>query len=166
MSTVCTTSANAAQLFLVDQYAIGQTFQRLEKLPAFELVSVGLGPYNQSECDSVYTNKDYVKSEVLSSGSRELWRRYKLAVPGFDCEIVEVFPDRDMFVCGEAWLDDHSVMNAARADSCQVKKARRMSLISSSASFINMNLLLICGFFLFLFYELTSFIVDVRFSLV
>ena len=33
-----------------------------------------------------------------------MWRRYTLSIDGFIADIVEVFPDRDMFIRGEEWL--------------------------------------------------------------
>lgn len=39
-------------------------------------------------------------------GKRELRRTYTLETEGFLCEILEVFPDRDMFSRGEAWLTE------------------------------------------------------------
>lgn len=39
-------------------------------------------------------------------GKRELRRTYTLETDGFLCEILEVWPDRDMFVRGEAWLTE------------------------------------------------------------
>ncbi|KAF9444475.1 hypothetical protein P691DRAFT_796516 [Macrolepiota fuliginosa MF-IS2] len=97
-STVRITSPNAAHLFLVDKYAIGQTFRRLESLPVFELLSVGLGSDSQ--------DNDINPGE--HSLEPNLQRRYKLTVPSFDCDIVEVFPDRNMFIHGEAWLNDRA----------------------------------------------------------
>lgn len=34
----------------------------------------------------------------------QLWRKYRLAIPDFECEILEVFPSREMFACCEQWL--------------------------------------------------------------
>ena len=39
-------------------------------------------------------------------GKRELRRTYTLSTEGFFCEILEVFPDRDMFIQGETWLKE------------------------------------------------------------
>lgn len=44
-----------------------------------------------------------VETDIVD-GKRELRRTYTLSTEGFFCEILEVFPDRDMFVQGEAWL--------------------------------------------------------------
>ena len=77
-----------------EKYAIGQMFRRLEKVPAFELRSVGLGPVKDDSGRS------------SSSSPNQLWRKYTLVIPHFECEILEVFPDRRMFVLGEKWLSD------------------------------------------------------------
>ena len=70
-------------------------YRKLEKLPTFELLQVGIGAPSSR------------KGEALDNhGGHELWRRYKLTVPEFECEILEVFPDRKMFSLGETWLLD------------------------------------------------------------
>jgi len=101
-STVRITSPECARLFLKEKYAIGQVFREVGKVPRFELVSVGSGPEN-----------DTAKVEV---GKRQLWRKYLLDIEGFECEILEVFPDREMFVLGEDWLansEKHTLRRAA-----------------------------------------------------
>ncbi|KAH9987518.1 hypothetical protein BJV77DRAFT_964776 [Russula vinacea] len=65
------------------EFAIGQMFRRMQTPPQFALL----------ECGSKF-----------EAGKRVLWRRYTLSTEGFLCDIVEVFPDRDMFVQGEKWL--------------------------------------------------------------
>lgn len=67
-------------------------FRRLEKIPAFELLSVGLGPVDGND-----------KTPGAFS-TNQLWRKYTLAVPHFECEILEVFPAREMFLQADAWL--------------------------------------------------------------
>ena len=94
-STVRITSPEIAHLFLQEKYAIGQMFRRLEKVPAFELVSVGLG---------IVVQGGEKESSKSSRNAKQLWRKYTLSVPHFECEILEVFPDRRMFVDGERWL--------------------------------------------------------------
>lgn len=74
-------------------------FRRLEKVPAFELLAVGLGPVETEE--KLTTGS--------SATSDQLWRKYTLSIPHFECEILEVFPDRQMFVKGEKWLDNQPV---------------------------------------------------------
>ncbi|KAF5375385.1 hypothetical protein D9615_007967 [Tricholomella constricta] len=98
-STVRITSPECAHLFLEEKYAIGQMFARMGKAPEFDLMSVGLGPISDD---------DTPPSEKAPFGGRQvqqLWRKYKLIVADFECEILEVFPSRDMFVGGHQWLD-------------------------------------------------------------
>jgi hypothetical protein len=83
-STVRLASPEAARLFLDEQFAIGQLFRALGRSPHFTLRSV---------------------DARVVGGKRELRRTYTLATEGVECEIEEVFPDRDMFVLGDAWLD-------------------------------------------------------------
>lgn len=160
-STVYVTSPNTAHLFLVDKYAIGQTFRRLEKLPVFDLLSVGLGPYSQGERGTFHPSPGWSMSPDDPAGSRELWRRYKLTTPGFHCEIVEVFPDRDMFVHGEAWLDDRVAYATAGYNPPLMKSKFRLRTLwfadSAHASF-----LFAFGFFIILFYELSFFVMGSR----
>lgn len=47
----------------------------------------------------------HVSSRLTIDGRRELVRTYRLSTEGCECEIEEVFPDRDMFILGELWLD-------------------------------------------------------------
>ncbi|EIW80703.1 hypothetical protein CONPUDRAFT_82806 [Coniophora puteana RWD-64-598 SS2] len=89
-SSVTITSPEFERLFLEDKYPIGQTFRRAQRTPQFSLLDV------QSR---------------IENGKRELRRTYKLETPGFECEILEVFPDRTMFAMGEAWLDEEQVAN-------------------------------------------------------
>jgi hypothetical protein len=84
-SHVTITNAECERLFLDEGFAIGQLFRQLRRVPEFELLSVNATIH-------------------LPGARRELRRRYKLAIDGFECEIEEVFPDRDMFVRCEAWL--------------------------------------------------------------
>ena len=48
----------------------------------------------------------------FENGKNTLWRRYTLSTEGFVCDITEVFPDRDMFILGERWLDDVTKENS------------------------------------------------------
>jgi hypothetical protein len=75
-------------LFLQEKYAIGQVFVEIGRTPRFELVEVGIGSNKWTE----------------RTGRGQLWRKYKLEVEGFECDILEVFPDRKMFIQGEEWL--------------------------------------------------------------
>jgi hypothetical protein len=83
-STVTITSPDAARLFLDEHYAIGQCYRALGRTPHFTLHTVD--------------------AKVAPSGRRELRRTYTLETPGLKCDIEEIFPDRDMFDMGEAWL--------------------------------------------------------------
>ncbi|KAH7927467.1 hypothetical protein BV22DRAFT_1045383 [Leucogyrophana mollusca] len=92
-STVTITSPECERLFLDEKFPIGQTFRQLRRNPRFSLLNV--------ETHAV-------------GGKRELRRTYRLETEGFVAEILEVFPDRDMFVKGEAWLTEGKV------DSCAI----------------------------------------------
>lgn len=104
-SIVRISSPEVAHLFLEEKYAIGQMFRRLEKVPAFELLSVGLGPVekNQGSGSSLFSSSEKTSWSGLES-KNQLWRKYKLFIPDFECEILEVFPSREMFMDGESWL--------------------------------------------------------------
>lgn len=73
-------------------------FRRLEKVPAFELLSVGLG--------AVKDHEKQTSSSFAAGGdtASQLWRKYTLVIPHFECEILEVFPSREMFLGGDKWL--------------------------------------------------------------
>ena len=96
-STVRITSPECANLFLQEKYAIGQMFRRLEKVPAFELLAVGLGPVDDNDKTPGGLSAEDEKSD-------QLWRKYTLTIPNFKCEILEVFPSRKMFLQGDNWL--------------------------------------------------------------
>ncbi|KAJ7281549.1 hypothetical protein C8J57DRAFT_1297982 [Mycena rebaudengoi] len=93
-STVKIISSRCAHLFLEEKYGIGQLFSKLETVPSFELLEVGFGGHDGAA--------------ALEKGSAEgpqLWRKYRLFVPEFECEIVEVFTSRSMFT-QDSWLDE------------------------------------------------------------
>ncbi|KAG6896665.1 hypothetical protein C0992_006799 [Termitomyces sp. T32_za158] len=98
-SSVRITSPTVANLFLVEKYAIGQMFSRMGKVPEFELVSVGLGPITDAVPTSSHSEKPHTTDE-------QLWRKYRLSMEDFECEILEVFPTREMFVGGQYWLEE------------------------------------------------------------
>jgi len=100
-STVRISSPEVAHLFLQEKYAIGQMFRRMGKVPAFDLVAVGLGDVTEKESDE----KDDKTKQA------QLWRKYTLNIPDFECEILEVFLDRQMFVDGKRWLDETTAAN-------------------------------------------------------
>lgn len=84
-SSVVITSPECERLFLEEKFAIGQLFRQLRVTPKFTLLNV---------------------ETRIVKGRRELERTYMLETNGISCKITEVFPDRDMFVLGRAWLDD------------------------------------------------------------
>ncbi|KAH6916099.1 hypothetical protein BKA70DRAFT_479134 [Coprinopsis sp. MPI-PUGE-AT-0042] len=105
-SIVRITSPEVAHLFLEEKYAIGQMFRRMEKVPAFELLSVGIGPVPSEDDKKRPSNLSTLPSRKSSDqNAKQLWRKYKLVIPDFECEILEVFPDRDMFADGDAWVN-------------------------------------------------------------
>jgi hypothetical protein len=99
-STVTITTPLVERLFLDEKFAIGQMFRRMQTPPQFALL----------ECGSKF-----------EAGKRVLWRRYTLSAEGFLCDIVEVFPDRDMFVQGEKWLSEES----ASSEESSVEESKR-----------------------------------------
>ncbi|KAJ7613300.1 hypothetical protein DFH06DRAFT_1286409 [Mycena polygramma] len=104
-STVKISSARCAHLFLEEKYGIGQLFRKLEATPSFELISVGVGGHD----DAV----------SVGGGGPQLWRKYKLSVPDIECDILEVFASREMFVRGELWLNDQAAMFTALPEMCR-----------------------------------------------
>lgn len=87
MSIVTITSPESERLFLDDKFPIGQTFRQLRRNPQFDLLNV---------------------ETLIVRGKRELRRTYTLETEGFKTEILEIFPDRDMFSRGEEWLVEAS----------------------------------------------------------
>ncbi len=131
-------------------------FRRLEKLPHFDLLSVGLGPYSHDGDVS----PDIYSFNSHATPPRELWRRYKLAVPSFDCDIVEVFPDRRMFTHGEAWLDGHAVPDTPAPDLRVASKELELEISTPIRRFMKSSntFLLPLAAILMLAYELTFFL--------
>ncbi|KAI0751195.1 hypothetical protein C8Q80DRAFT_557835 [Daedaleopsis nitida] len=82
-SSVTITSPECERLLIRDRFALGQIFRHLRTYPDFALLNV---------------------DAQLVDGKRELRRTYSLETEGIRCEILEVFPDRDMFDLGETWL--------------------------------------------------------------
>ncbi|KAI9452495.1 hypothetical protein BJY52DRAFT_911045 [Lactarius psammicola] len=93
-SHVTITAPHCERLFLDEKFAIGQMFRKMQTPPQFALLDCGV---------RVEDDKD------------TLWRRYTLSTEGFVCDIVEVFPDRDVFKLCEQWLDEER-MNAPKAE--------------------------------------------------
>ena len=102
-STVTITTPLVERLFLDEKFAIGQMFRRMQTPPQFALL----------ECGSKF-----------EAGKRVLWRRYTLSTEGFLCDIVEVFPDRDMFVQGEQWLSESQQPAISQESNAEESKRR------------------------------------------
>ncbi|KAJ7107068.1 hypothetical protein C8R44DRAFT_805200 [Mycena epipterygia] len=100
-STVKISSARCAHLFLEEKYGIGQLFSKIGATPMFELLAVGTGGQDIS-------SETFSAEKGFSVGGPQLWRKYRLSVPEIECEILEVFASREMFVRGTAWLDGQS----------------------------------------------------------
>jgi hypothetical protein len=107
-STVTITTPEVERLFLDgEKFAIGQMFRKMRSPPQFALL----------ECGSKF-----------EAGKRVLWRRYTLSTEGFLCDIVEVFPDRDMFVQGEQWLSESQApVSSQESDHGAEESKRRYS---------------------------------------
>lgn len=93
-STVTLTAPLCERLFLDEKFAIGQMFRKMQAPPQFALLDCG---------------------SKIEDGKCVLWRRYTLSTEGFECDITEVFPDRDMFTQGEQWLS-REVFNTQETD--------------------------------------------------
>jgi hypothetical protein len=143
-SRVRITSSECARLFLEEKYAIGQMFRRLEKVPAFELLSVGSGPVDELERNSKPSRGSDDKKD------EELWRKYKLFIPDFECEIIEVFPSREMFTAGESWLLDETTIPTKGTTGFQngdIKLANRsLWLLQSGNWLFGVGILLMIAF--------------------
>ncbi|TFK39447.1 hypothetical protein BDQ12DRAFT_629392 [Crucibulum laeve] len=160
-SSVRITSPECAQLFLEEKYAIGQMFRRLEKVPAFHLLSVGLGEVDGSPTHNPATEKYSKRLFTLGSekaNEQQLWRKYKLIIPDFECEILEVFPSREMFVHGESWLTDAHLANGKRRSRTPESDIDVLDL-AVRTSRIQQNLILVIGlgFLLILAFEVSRF---------
>ncbi|KAJ8516174.1 hypothetical protein ONZ45_g6511 [Pleurotus djamor] len=108
-STVIITSPRVEQLFLDEKYPIGQLFRKLGVTPDFQLINVEV---------------------VYDAGRRELERTYKLSTEGVTCTILEVFPDRDMFLHG---LPDSD--SVADEEETQVQAEEALSDIPVATTF-------------------------------
>ncbi|KAI0048734.1 hypothetical protein FA95DRAFT_1005763 [Auriscalpium vulgare] len=111
-STVTITAPQCERLFLDEKFAIGQMFRKLQRTPEFALLDCGAG---------------------VENGKRTLWRRYVLATEGFECDITEVFPDRDMFLGGEAWLEEGNAAVLDAPVSAEESKMRYASAVTANA---------------------------------
>lgn len=92
-SSVTVTSPECERLLLDEKFALGQIFRQLRVYPEFSLLDV---------------------SAQVVDGKRELRRTYLLETAGIMCEILEVFPDRDLFDMGVAWLDQETRQKSSR----------------------------------------------------
>jgi hypothetical protein len=146
-STVRITSPECANLFLIEKYAIGQMFRRLEKIPAFELLAVGLGPVDDNDKDKTpgafSTSNDKKKSN-------QLWRKYTLTIPNFECEILEVFPSREMFLKGDSWLTGEYAKAETSSEALDTMK----SVDAGSTLQQGIKVVFGVGFFLLLGFEI------------
>ena len=142
-STVRITSPECANLFLQEKYAIGQMFRRLEKIPAFELLAVGLGPVDDKTPGAFSTGKN--------KKSNQLWRKYTLTIPHFECEILEVFPSREMFLQGDTWLTGEYAKGETSSEALDTLK----SVDASSTLQQGLKVVFGVGFFLLLGFEFT-----------
>lgn len=138
-STVRITSPQTAHLFLVEKYAIGQMFRVLEKVPAFELLCVGLGVVRENE------KRGFTIAEEDRQSS-QLWRKYTLIVPHFECEILEVFPHREMFLGAERWLSSYPNSNPVPELALSIKRATDASFSESLTFVLTIGLILLVLF--------------------
>ena len=144
-STVRITSPECANLFLQEKYAIGQMFRRLEKIPAFELLAVGLGPVDDNDKDKApgaFSTRKGMKSN-------QLWRKYTLTIPNFECEILEVFPSREMFLQGDSWLTGEYAKAETSSEALTLK-----SVDAGSTFQQGVKIVFGVGFFLLLGFEI------------
>lgn len=103
-STVTITDPYIEEIFLDERYAIGQVFRKMGAQAEFALLECG-------------TSVDAI------TGKDKIWRRYILAMEGFECDIIEVFPDREMF-SNEEWIVASDEMESRPPMS--VRDVRRM----------------------------------------
>ncbi|KAH8832847.1 hypothetical protein DL96DRAFT_1551939 [Flagelloscypha sp. PMI_526] len=124
-SSVTMSNPTVANLFLVEKYPIGQTFSKLGKAANFELVEVGFGEPPSG------TGKEEPQGPTKPTDDSALWRRYRLFVEDFECDILEVFPSRRMFSFGEPWLTGTLPLDArtTTSDSDWKSTVLRFSLI-------------------------------------
>lgn len=112
-SSVTITSERYAKLFLQEGYAIGQIFRKVGAVPTFELLEAGVVGVHD-DVNSSDEKRRLAVAEGLEK--RKLWRRYTLKTEGFAADIMEVFPDRDMFTRGEEWLAEPQIPTISHED--------------------------------------------------
>jgi len=119
-------------------------FRRLGKVPVFELKTVGFGRVTEDKSTS---------SVSSSCEEKQLWRRYTLVIPHFECEILEVFPSREMFTAGEKWLNtDDTDLGVSELLVASKGVGEAPSLLKQS-----INIGLAVGLFITLFYEVAMY---------
>jgi hypothetical protein len=137
-SQVRITSPRCAHLNLVEKYAIGQTFSQMQMAPSFELVAVGFGPV----VDDFPSEKTSL-GDIPTNKQHQLWRRYILSIPGFECDILEVFPSRDMFVHGTSWLDNKPSDRTMFAQESHMQRGTSLNSQTSLTLFLGFSFLLV-----------------------
>ena len=75
-------------------------------VPEFELLEAGIVGENEHENDNEEDAFDEKARLGADHAKRKIWRRYTLKIEGFAADILEVFPDREMFSRGEEWLTE------------------------------------------------------------
>jgi hypothetical protein len=118
-------------------------FRRLEKIPAFELLAVGLGPVDD--------DNDKASADGKDKKSNQLWRKYTLTIPNFECEILEVFPSREMFLEGDSWLTGEY---AKAETSSEALDTKLKSVDAGSTLQQGIKVVFGVGFFLLLGFEI------------
>jgi len=120
-------------------------FRRLEQVPAFELLAVGLGSVDDKDkTPGAYSTKH--------EGSNQLWRKYTLAIPSFECEILEVFSSREMFLQGDSWLTGEYAKAEPSSEALTILK----SVDEGSRFQQGLGVVLGLGFFLMVGFELAT----------
>ncbi|KAH7906920.1 hypothetical protein BJ138DRAFT_1161451 [Hygrophoropsis aurantiaca] len=113
-STITITSPEYERVFLDEKLPIGQTFRRLNSHPKFDLLDVGA-------------------REIC--GRRELHRTYRLETEGFAADILEVFPDRNMFIQCEDWLTSDTISkDVCRFPLMQLQRKSRLRISMDNAA--------------------------------
>lgn len=119
-------------------------FRRLEKIPVFQLCSVGLGPVD---------DKDKMPGALSTKDKNQLWRKYTLTIPNFECDILEVFPSREMFLQGDNWLAGEY----AKAEASSEALTATLKPVDPNATFQQgLKIVLGLGFFLLVGFEIAT----------
>ncbi|EJD37716.1 hypothetical protein AURDEDRAFT_25094, partial [Auricularia subglabra TFB-10046 SS5] len=96
-STIVVHSREVADLF--DKgFFIGQVIRQLQKTPSFTLLDVNVRDVEEDSLGSSALSSALSTPSTSSQGRKQrLWRHYKLGIEGLECDIEELFMDRDMF---------------------------------------------------------------------